>query len=159
MQMCPAIALNHGGKGTAKIEPGDAFINLNFRSDRQRSKTASLCAARPYLIREARARGRSWRLDWMRDDLELRICTLAEYDAEFESEYGVDVAFPITPHQLNLLANWELGHARRQPLPLGRRKREGIAHGLFRSRAARSVSRIIGRRTPNRSIRRYGAGS
>lgn len=103
----PAIALNHGDKGVAKIEPGDTFVNLNFRSDRQRSKTAALCAARPYLVREALARGRRWELDWMRDDLELRICTMAEYDAEFEQDYGVEVAFPISPHELNLLSNWE----------------------------------------------------
>lgn len=100
-----AIVRNRGGIAT--VQPGDAFINLNFRSDRQRSKTASLCAARSYLVREALARGRRWRLDWMRDDLELRICTMAEYDAEFEQDYGVDVAFPISPHQLNLLSNWE----------------------------------------------------
>ena len=103
----PAIALNHGGKGIAKIETGDAFINLNFRSDRQRSKTASLCGARPYLVREALAHGRTWQLDWMRDDLELRICTIAEYDAEFERDYGVEIAYPIAPHQLNFLSRWQ----------------------------------------------------
>ena len=102
-----AIAIVREDGRVATVQPGDAFINLNFRSDRQRSKTASLCAARPYLVREALARGRRWQMDWMRDDLDLRICTLAEYDAEFERDYGVDVAFPITPHQLNLLSNWE----------------------------------------------------
>ena len=102
-----AIALVRERGGVSTVQPGDAFINLNFRSDRQRSKTASLCGARPYLVREALARGRTWQLNWMRDDLELRICSLAEYDAEFERDYGVDVAFPISPHQLNLLSNWE----------------------------------------------------
>ena len=102
-----AIALVQERGGVASIQPGDAFINLNFRSDRQRSKTASLCGARPYLVREALARGRTWQLDWMRDDLELRICTIAEYDAEFERDYGVEIAYPIAPHQLNFLSHWQ----------------------------------------------------
>ena len=102
-----AIALVQERGGLATIQPGDAFINLNFRSDRQRSKTASLCGARPYLVREALARGRTWQLDWMRDDLELRICTIAEYDAEFERDYGVEIAYPIAPHQLNFLSQWQ----------------------------------------------------
>ena len=103
----PAMALDHDGNGPVTIKPGDAFINLNFRSDRQRSKTASLCGARKYLDREAKSRGRDWKFDWLRDDLNLRMCTMAEYDAEFESHYGVKVAFPITPHQLNLLSHWD----------------------------------------------------
>ena len=101
-----AIAFDHGG-GTAKIGRGDAFINLNFRSDRQRSKTASLCGAREYLDREAKSRGRHWGFKWLRDDLDLQMCTMAEYDAEFEVRYGVKVAFPITPHQLNLFSHWD----------------------------------------------------
>ena len=103
----PAIALNWDGVGPARIVAGDAFINLNFRSDRQRSKTASLCGAREYLDRESRSRGREWGFEWLRDDLGLRMCTMAEYDAEFESRYGVKVAYPITPHQLNLLSHWD----------------------------------------------------
>lgn len=102
----PAIAFDHGD-GVLKIESGDAFINLNFRSDRQRSKTASLCGAREYLDREAKSRGRDWGFDWLRNDLDLRICTMAEYDAEFEARYGVKVAFPMTPHQLNLFSHWD----------------------------------------------------
>ena len=103
----PAIALHHNGKPPSMIERGDAFINLNFRSDRQRSKTATLCGARDYLDREASSRGRVWDFSWLRNDLNLRMCTIAEYDAEFESRYGVSVAYPISPHQLNLLSNWE----------------------------------------------------
>ena len=103
----PAIALDHDGTGPARIEPGDAFINLNFRSDRQRAKTASLCGAREYLDREAKSRGRDWDFGWLWNDLNLRICTIAEYDAEFEGCYGVKVAYPITPHRLNLLSHWD----------------------------------------------------
>ena len=32
---------------------------------------------------------------------------MAEYDAEFEMRYEVKVAFPITPHQLNLFSHWD----------------------------------------------------
>ncbi len=96
-----------GRRGVATISPGDAFINLNFRSDRQRIKTASLCRAREYLDREAKSRGREWMFNWLRHDLDLRMCAIAEYDAEFEEKYGVKVAFPITPHRLNLLSHWD----------------------------------------------------
>lgn len=102
-----AMVLTHNGKKIPTIAPGDAFINLNFRSDRQRSKTASLCGARGYLDHEAKSRGRIWEFDWLRDDLNLKLCTVAEYDAEFESHHGVKVAFPITPHRLNLLSHWD----------------------------------------------------
>ena len=44
---------------------------------------------------------------WLRDDLKLGMCTMAEYDAEFETRYGVKVAFPITPHRLNLFSHWD----------------------------------------------------
>ena len=103
----PAIALDHDGTGPARIKPGDTFINLNFRSDRQRAKTASLCGAREYLDREAKSRGRDWGFEWLRDDLNLRMCTIAEYDAEFEDQYGVKIAYPITPHRLNFLSHWD----------------------------------------------------
>ncbi len=102
-----AIVLARQDVEVAKIQPGDAFINLNFRSDRQRAKTAALCGAREYLDREAKSRGRNWDFSWMRDDLNLRMCAMAEYDAEFEASYGVNVAFPITPHRLNLLSHWD----------------------------------------------------
>ena len=102
-----ATALSREPVGVGSIVPGDAFINLNFRSDRQRSKTASLCGALEYLDREAKSRGRDWDFGWLRNDLDLRMLTLAEYDAEFESRYGVKVLFPITPHRLNLLSHWD----------------------------------------------------
>ncbi len=102
-----AIALEREDGSVPTIQPGDAFINLNFRSDRQRSKTASLCGAREYLDREAKSRGRNWVFAWLRDDLNLGMCTMAEYDAEFETRYGVKVAFPITPHRLNLFSHWD----------------------------------------------------
>lgn len=88
------------------IATGDVVINLNFRSDRQRSTTASLTGAREYLRRESEARGRPWVMDWMDEDLNVHICAIAEYDPEFESQYGVSVAFPTKPHRANLLSAW-----------------------------------------------------
>ena len=88
------------------VANGDVVINLNFRSDRQRSTTASLAGGRDYLQRESEARGRPWKMDWMDDDLRVHICAIAEYDPEFESRYGVSVAFPTKPHRANLLSAW-----------------------------------------------------
>ncbi len=103
----PPIIMASASDGARVIKNGDAFVNLNFRSDRQRSKTASLCAARDYLSAEASARGRDWSFDWLRDDLNLDICTIAEYDASFEANYGVKVAFQISPHRLSFLNHWD----------------------------------------------------
>ena len=103
----PPIAVAPKDADPRTVSAGDAFINLNFRSDRQRAVTASLAGARDYLRRESAARGRPWSMDWLRDDLDVRICAIAEYDAEFESRYGVSVAFPTKPHALNLLSNWD----------------------------------------------------
>lgn len=102
----PPIALQHSANKPASIQPGDAFINLNFRSDRQRAVTASLSAAKDYLKREASARGRKWSLEWIRNDMNLRICNITEYDAIFQSKYGVKVAYPMQPHRLNFLNQW-----------------------------------------------------
>ncbi len=103
----PSMLLTRGNNGPARVEVGDAFINLNFRSDRQRCKTASLSGARAYLEREASVRGRTWKFDWFRDDMKLQMCTIAEYDAEFEQHYGVEVAYPISPHRRNFLSHWD----------------------------------------------------
>ena len=89
------------------VSNGDVVINLNFRSDRQRSTTATLAGAREYLSRESEARGRPWAMDWMDEDLDVHVCAIAEYDPEFESRYGVSVAFPTKPHRANLLGAWD----------------------------------------------------
>ena len=111
----PPIALQHYGNKPAHIQPGDTFINLNFRSDRQRAVTASLCGAKDYLKREASTRGRKWSLEWIRNDLNLRICNITEYDAIFKTKYGVKVAYPMPPHKLNFLNHWH------KLMPLGSR--------------------------------------
>ena len=103
----PPIAICWDDDATTRtVANGDVVINLNFRSDRQRSTTASLAGAREYLSRESAARGRPWSMEWMDDDLRVHICAIAEYDPEFESRYGVKVAFPTKPHRANLLSAW-----------------------------------------------------
>ena len=103
----PPIAVFGDGDDAPTFSSGDAFVNLNFRSDRQRSVTACLSNARDYLRRESSTRGRAWTMDWLRDDLCLNVCTIAEYDADFANSYGVQVAFPTTPHALNFINAWE----------------------------------------------------
>ncbi len=103
----PPIVLAHGYSKPPTVKHGDAFVNLNFRSDRQRAKTASLCGAESYLQREAKSRGRRWKMGWMQKSLELRMCTIAEYDDTFQDRYGVRVAYPIQPHRLSFLSQWD----------------------------------------------------
>ena len=102
----PPIAVHHGKPSAPTITNGDSVINLNFRSDRQRATTACLSGARKYLLRESAARGREWSADWMNHELQLNICTIAEYDPEFEAHHKVQVAYRTRPHTLNLLSAW-----------------------------------------------------
>ena len=88
------------------LSKGDAFINLNFRSDRQRSKIGFLAGARSLLKFEGESRGRTWDGSWIEHNLNLDICTIAEYHPDFETKYKVTVAFPTKPHPDNFLALW-----------------------------------------------------
>ena len=105
-QDVPPIAVKRIDGSTPKISQGDAFIDLNFRSDRQRSKIGSLAGARAFLESEGAARGREWDGEWIDHGLNLDLCTIAEYHPIFESEYGVSVAFPTAPNEANFLAQW-----------------------------------------------------
>jgi 2,3-bisphosphoglycerate-independent phosphoglycerate mutase len=100
----PAMALLHGDAQAASIGPRDSFVDLNFRADRQRAKIASLAGARNFLTRESNSRGRNWEFGWMRSDLNLDICGLADYHPELGTRYGVKAAFPNRPHRDNLLS-------------------------------------------------------
>ncbi len=100
----PAMAVLHGDSQAARIGPGDSFVDLNFRADRQRAKIASLAGARNFLTRESTSRGRNWTFGWMRSDLNLDICGLADYHPELGTRYGVKAAFPNRPHVDNLLS-------------------------------------------------------
>ncbi len=91
-----------GGRRT--IQPGDVFLDLNFRADRQRAKVAALLGARNYLEREAGKKGRRWTFDWMRPPADLEVYCLAEYDPAFAEEYGASVLYPTRPQAHNLFA-------------------------------------------------------
>ena len=106
-QDVPPIVVKGPDQSVGMVGPGQAFVNLNFRSDRQRSKIASLVGAREFLRAEGDRRGRDWKLDWLRPLPGLHVCGMAEYHPEFATRYGVSVAFPTLPHRENLLGLWE----------------------------------------------------
>lgn len=106
-QDVPPIVVR-GPRGSVRnVGPGQAFVNLNFRSDRQRSKIASLAGAAGFLRAEGERRGRDWKLDWLKPLPGLHVCGLAEYHPEFASSHGVTVAFPTLPHPENLFGLWD----------------------------------------------------
>ena len=103
----PSISLTRSDGTKPVLSNGDAFINLNFRSDRQRSKIGFLAGARSLLKSEGEARGRPWDGSWVEHNLNLDICTIAEYHPDFKTKYKVSVAFPTKPHPDNFLALWK----------------------------------------------------
>ncbi|MCZ6538228.1 MAG: hypothetical protein O6922_00175, partial [Chloroflexi bacterium] len=105
-QDVPPISIMRTDGSMPAISAGDAFVDLNFRSDRQRSKIGSLAGARAFLAEEGASRGRAWHGAWIDHGLDLDICGIAEYHPLFEAEYGVSVAFPTAPHADNFLARW-----------------------------------------------------
>ena len=106
-QDVPPIVVRGPDRSVRKIGPGQAFVNLNFRSDRQRSKMASLAGAAGFLRDEGARRDRDWKLDWLKPLPGLHVCGIAEYHPEFATNYGVTVAFPTLPHRENLFGLWD----------------------------------------------------
>ena len=106
-QDVPPIVVREPGGSVRNVGPGQAFVNLNFRSDRQRSKMASLAGAAGFLRAEGERRGRDWKLDWLKPLPGLHVCGLAEYHPEFATNHGVTVAFPTLPHRENLFGLWD----------------------------------------------------
>lgn len=100
------IIIQRADTSLPMIEPGDAFIDLNFRSDRQRSKIGSLVGAKDFLVENGKNSGRTWEASWLDHDLNLEVCAIAEYHPIFEEQFGVRVAFPTEPHVDNFLARW-----------------------------------------------------
>jgi 2,3-bisphosphoglycerate-independent phosphoglycerate mutase len=105
-QDIPPIAVLKTDSSVPSITANDAFIDLNFRSDRQRSKIGFLAGARAFLESEGDSRGRKWDGAWIDHNLNLDICAIAEYHPIFESDYDVSVAFQTEPHSENFLAQW-----------------------------------------------------
>ena len=97
-QDIPPIVVRAPDQSVRKVGPGQAFVNLNFRSDRQRSKIASLVGAAEFLRAEGERRGRDWKLDWLKPLPGLHVCGMAEYHPDFASpSTSVTVAFPSAP--------------------------------------------------------------
>jgi len=86
-----------------KIEVNDVVVNLNFRADRQRARMASLLGAKEFLQTQASKKGRRWRLDWIREDLNLSLFCLTEYHPDLE-KYGTEIIYPIEPQEHNFLS-------------------------------------------------------
>lgn len=105
-QDIPPISIARADGSAPTISKNDAFIDINFRSDRQRSKIGSLAGARGFLESEGSSRGREWDGSWIDHGLNLDICAIAEYHPIFEAEYDVSVAFHTEPHTANFLAQW-----------------------------------------------------
>ncbi|MFL2664386.1 MAG: alkaline phosphatase family protein [Dehalococcoidia bacterium] len=106
-QSIPPISILRNNKKVPIIDTNDSFINLNFRSDRQRIKTAWLSDSKKYLLNEAKNRGKNWKADWLEHGLKLNICTIAEYDPYFEEKSHVKVAYKTEPLDDNLLYQWK----------------------------------------------------
>ena len=100
----PALGVISRGTDVQRISHGDAFVNLNFRADRQRAKVAALAGGRNFLSDQSGSRGRDWNLDWMKPDLNLDICGIADYHPDLGTRYGVKTAYPNRPHPDNLLS-------------------------------------------------------
>jgi bisphosphoglycerate-independent phosphoglycerate mutase (AlkP superfamily) len=78
-------------------------VDLNFRSDRQRARIASLLGAKAFLQKQASQKGRAWNLDWIQEDLKLEIFCLAEYHPELE-EYGAKIVYKTKSQPHNFLS-------------------------------------------------------
>jgi 2,3-bisphosphoglycerate-independent phosphoglycerate mutase len=105
-QDVPPLVVRHGSGDPPVLQTGDSFVNLNFRSDRQRAKTAVLVGAREFLQKQSRSRGRDWKMDWIDDGLKLTYCCMAQYDPALDRAPGVSVAFPVSPLPATLLELW-----------------------------------------------------
>jgi 2,3-bisphosphoglycerate-independent phosphoglycerate mutase len=92
------------GDQARTVQPGDAFLDLNFRADRQRSKVAALLGARDFLQREASKKGQHWEMSWLKPPRNLRVFCLSEYHPDLSEKYGAKVLYPIHPQAHNLFA-------------------------------------------------------
>jgi 2,3-bisphosphoglycerate-independent phosphoglycerate mutase len=85
------------------LENRDVFVDLNFRSDRQRARIASLLGTKQFLQEQAAKKGKKWDLDWIQEDLKLEIFCLTEYHPDLE-KYGAKIVYPIKTQPHNFLS-------------------------------------------------------
>ncbi len=98
----PPMVVIHGDGPARTVEAGDAFVNLNFRADRQRAKTASLIGHREFLQKESSVRGRPWTMEWVEDGLNIRYCGMADYHPDLAAG-RMEIAFATLPQIGNFL--------------------------------------------------------
>ncbi|MGI8554237.1 MAG: hypothetical protein ACR2PL_26130 [Dehalococcoidia bacterium] len=92
------------GQTARRFGNGDVFLDLNFRADRQRAKVAWLLGAKPFLTREAAAKGQRWDFDRLKPPANLAVYCLSEYHPDFEAHYGAKILYSIRPQAHNLFA-------------------------------------------------------
>jgi 2,3-bisphosphoglycerate-independent phosphoglycerate mutase len=97
------IAIKDKNKNLRKIEPNDVVVNLNFRADRQRARVAALLNAEKFLQTEAGKKNKSWKLGWLKKDLNLSVYCITEYHPDLLN-YGAKIAYPIKPQPFNFLS-------------------------------------------------------
>ena len=105
-QTIPPIVVTGADNKPRVLSDGDAFINLNFRADRQREKMAALLGAKDFLDSEAKARGRNWEFKWLNPVLKIRYCAIASCHPVLDSMENVAVAFPEQPLPASILSLW-----------------------------------------------------
>jgi len=98
----PIIIIDKNGS-IRTLENRDVFVDLNFRSDRQRARIAGLLGAKLFLQEQAVKKGRKWDLDWIQEDLKLEIFCLTEYHPDLE-KYGAKIVYPIKSQPHNFLS-------------------------------------------------------
>jgi 2,3-bisphosphoglycerate-independent phosphoglycerate mutase len=97
------IAIKDKNKNLRQIKPNDIIVDLNFRADRQRARIAALLNAEKFLQTEANKKNKSWKLDWLKRDLNLSVYCITEYHPDLQN-YGAKIAYPIKPQPFNFLS-------------------------------------------------------
>jgi len=100
----PPIAVCDRDGKPRTVASGDVFVDLNFRSDRQRALIASLLGAKDFLAEEARRKSANWNLDWIDPNLKLKVTCLTEYHPDFSLKYGAKIAFQTSPNPHSFLS-------------------------------------------------------
>ena len=97
------IAIKDKNKQVRRIESNDIVVDLNFRADRQRARIAALLNAEKFLQTEAGKKNKTWKLDWLKKDLNLSVYCITEYHPDLIN-YGAKIAYPIKPQPFNFLS-------------------------------------------------------
>ncbi len=105
-QNIPPIAVADSSGSFKRLADGDAFLNLNFRSDRQRIKAATLTGAKEFLLEQSAKRGRHWQLNWIAKDFKIHYCAIASCHPVLDSMHNFNVAFATKPVPTSIATLW-----------------------------------------------------